>query len=74
MYMYKGCYSDSTNRDLNVTQPNIATIQECAGFCSRYLSYRYYYVIFTSTLRRYDYFGVQDGGQCYCGDSYPKFV
>jgi hypothetical protein len=54
---YIGCYGDSsTQRDLNVQQPGIGTIQECAGYCFKY-----------------DYFGVQFGSQCFCGNSYGKY-
>jgi hypothetical protein len=36
---YEGCYGDSsTSRDLNVPQPNINTVQQCAGYCSKYLN------------------------------------
>jgi glucan endo-1,3-alpha-glucosidase len=54
---YKGCYGDSaSSRDLNVVKPGIGTIQECAGYCSKY-----------------EYFGVQFGSQCYCGNSYGRY-
>lgn len=53
---YLGCYVDSSVRDLpfQVIQSG-ATIESCRTACG---------------IRQYYYSGVQNGGQCWCGDSY----
>jgi WSC domain len=58
-YSYFGCYSEGTSSRALAAAVQVnyttMTIEKCANFC--YASY-------------YDYFGVEFGGECYCGSSF----
>jgi len=57
---YLGCYNDKSSRDLSqqVTLTASLTVEGCIGACSS---------------AGYDYAAMQDGNQCFCGDTYGKY-
>ncbi len=56
---YIGCYKDDSNRDLGLRQDTTKGYTE--NSCAEF-------------CREYIYFGLQNGGECFCGNSYgtPK--
>jgi len=60
-YQYVGCYVDNTplgTRDLNGGTPT-STTSMTADYCSAYCA-----------AGNYEYFGLQFGAQCFCGNGY----
>merc|ERR1712131_287970 len=55
---YIGCYEDREDRDFNFLSGYFKTPQSCVRDCS---------------AQGFIYAAVQDGGQCFCGDSYGKY-
>jgi len=57
---YKGCYKDNTQRDLPFGGPqsNSMTVETCQASCKQ---------------NNYQYAGLQNGEECWCGNSYGKY-
>lgn len=55
---YLGCYGDGPTRDVNGTSPiSVSTVEECIVYCSGLL---------------FPIAALQDGYQCFCGNTYNK--
>jgi len=57
---YQGCFVDNQQRDLPAQGPQIPqqTVEACQTYCRS---------------KSFKYAGIQDGNECYCGNSYGKF-
>lgn len=59
-YRRIGCFLDKSRRDLVISLGNDykLTVEKCGGLCKR---------------KGYQYFGLQYGYQCYCGNHYGRY-